>query len=200
MVQPVQSTRKADHPVDRLFLQRWSPRAFTGEAISREDLMTILEAGRWAPSSYNSQPWRFIWARRDTPHFATFMGLLTGRNPSWCDKAAALVFIVSSETMKVPGSDDPKPSHTHSFDAGAAWMAIALQAEMKGWSAHGMIGIDLAKSAEVLRVPRGFRVEAAFAIGRRGEPSGLPEALQAIEKPNDRRPLAESAFEGTFPA
>ena len=162
--------------------------------------MTILEAGRWAPSSYNSQPWRFVWARRDTPAFESFLGLLTGRNPEWCGKAAALVFMVSSETMKVPGSDEPKPSYTHSYDTGAAWMAVALQAQMKGWPAHGMIGFDIARAAEVLKVPTGFRVEAALAIGRRGDPSALPEALAKLEAPNARRPLSETAFEGAFPA
>lgn len=199
MTSPVQNTRKPDHPVARIFVDRWSPRSFTGEAIPTEELMTILEAGRWAPSSYNSQPWRFVWARRETPAFDAFMELLTGRNPEWCAKAAALVVLVSSETMMVPGSSEPKPSYSHSLDAGSAWMSIALQAEMLGWAAHGMVGFDIPRAAELLKVPTGFRVEMALAIGRRGEPAALAAPFDAMEQPNARRPLAETAFEGAFP-
>ena len=192
--------RTAAHPIDLLFLNRWSPRAFTGEAIPVEELMTILEAARWAPSSYNSQPWRFIWARRDTPAWATLFGLLGEFNQSWCKNAAALIIFASSETMQPPGRDQPVPSHSHSFDTGAAWENLALQAMFSGWHAHGMVGFDIQRSYAELHVPPGFRVEAAIAIGRLGDKSILPEALQAREVPSDRLPLSATAFEGRFPA
>jgi nitroreductase len=192
--------RTAGHPIHEIFLERWSPRAFTGEAMPEQDLHTILEAARWAPSSYNSQPWRFLYARRDTPAWDTFLGLLIEANQSWAKRASVLLIVVSSETMLPPGSDKAVPSYTHSFDAGAAWGSLALQAKLLGWDAHGMIGFDREAAVSALHVPPGYRVEAAVAIGRRGDASVLPDALKAREKPNDRKPLAEIALDGGFPA
>lgn len=190
--------RVADYPIDQLFLDRWSPRAFTGEPISERDLFTILEAGRWAASSYNSQPWRFLWARRDTPHWERFLSLLIETNQSWAKDASALIFIASKSTLLPPGKDVEIPSHSHSFDAGAAGACIALQAVRSGWAAHGMVGVRFDDAFATLGLPEGHRVEAAFAIGRRGDKAKLPEPLQAREQPNGRRALAEIAFEGGF--
>ena len=197
---PTINHREAEHPIDPLFLERWSPRAFVEQALSEEELLTILEAGRWAPSSYNSQPWRFLYARRDTPHWAKFLGLLGDFNRSWAQRAGALVVMVSSETMRPPGADKDVPSYSHSFDAGAAWALIALQATRSGFQAHGMVGFDHARAFTELNVPAGFRVEAAIAIGRTADKSVLPEGLQAREAPSGRNPLAASALEGGFPA
>ena len=179
--------RLAAHPIHAAFLDRWSPRAFTGEAITQAELATILEAGRWAPSAYNAQPWRFLYARKGTPAWDAMLGLL-------------LEFLVSRETLLPPGAAAEIPSHSHSFDAGAAWANIALQATLSGWHAHAMVGFDMARSRDVLKIPAGYRVEAAIAIGRRGPASLLPEKMAAREHPSDRRPLAELAFEGGFPA
>ena len=200
MTQDIPNNRKPDHPVDRMFVDRWSPRAFTGEEIPVETLMTMFEAARWAPSSYNSQPWRFVWGRRGTPEFDTLHGLLTGGNPDWCREASALVIVASSETMMIPGQAEPVPSRSHSFDAGSAWMALALQAHLLGWFTHGMVGLNFAEAAEKLNVPSGFVVEAAIAIGRLGDPANLPEGLRSREMPNDRKPLAATVYEGAFPA
>ena len=112
--------RTADHPVDTMFLERWSPRAFTGEPIAPVDLLTMLEAARWAPSSYNSQPWRFIYALRDTAHWEPFLDLLVPFNRSWAANASALVILVSNLLLRPPGSNEDVPSRTHSFDTGTA--------------------------------------------------------------------------------
>ena len=88
------NSRTADYPIDALFLERWSPRAFTGEAIPERQLSSLFEAARWAPSSYNSQPWRFLYARRDTEPWPRFLGLLNEYNQSWARNAAALVILV----------------------------------------------------------------------------------------------------------
>lgn len=194
------NNRHSDHPIDKLFLERWSPRAFTGEEMSEAELMTLLEAARWAPSSYNSQPWRFIYARRGTPHFDKHLSLLNEFNQSWAKTAAVLVILVSSSTMLPPGKDVPVPSHSHSMDAGAAWQSLALQATISGWQAHGMVGFDMERAFAELGVPQGYRVEQAIAIGRRGDRSTLPEGLAAREQPNDRLPLAQIAMEGSFRA
>lgn len=194
------NSRTADHVIDPLFLERWSPRAFTDEIISEAELKALFEAARWAPSSYNSQPWRFIYARRGTAHWQTLLGLLNEFNQSWAKNAAALVVIVSKETMAVPGKTEEVPSHSHSFDAGAAWANLALQAVRLGWQAHGMVGFDRERALSELRVPAGYRVEAAVAIGKPGDKAQLPEALQARETPSQRNPISATAFEGAFGA
>ena len=193
-----QNQRTADHPIDPTFLERWSPRAFDGSPISEADLLTMLEAARWAASSYNSQPWRFIYARRDTPHWEPMLDLLVPFNRSWAQHAAALVLFVSNSVMKPPGADKEVPSHSHSFDAGAASGYFALQATHMGWYVHGMVGFDMGRAFTALNVPKGFRVEAIYAVGKKGDPEQLPEQLRARETPSPRRPLAEIAFEGTF--
>ena len=194
------NTRSADYPIDDMFLKRWSPRAFNGEAMAEKDLMTMLEAGRWAASSYNSQPWRFLWARRDTPHWDKFVGLLNEFNQTWAKNASALVFLVSNSVMRPPGADADVPSRTHTLDAGTASGYITLQASLMGWYAHGMVGIDAERAFAELHVPKGYRVEAAYAIGKLGDKSKLPEMLQAREQPSPRKPLSELAFEGGFAA
>ena len=192
------NARTADHPIDPLFLERWSPRAMTGEPIAEADLLTMLEAARWAASSYNSQPWRFLYARRDTPHWNTFLSLLNPFNQSWAKDASALVILVSNSLMRPPGAEKDVPSHSHSMDAGAASANFALQATRMGWFVHGMVGFDMDRTFAELNVPKGYRVEAAYAVGRKGDKATLPEGLRAREEPSPRKPLAEIAFEGGF--
>jgi len=191
--------RESTYPIDPLFLERWSPRAFTGETISEADLLTMIEAGHWAASSYNSQPWRFLYARRDTPAWERFFSLLNAGNQSWAKNASALLVLVSNSVMQPPGMEKPVPSHSHSLDAGAAAANFALQATRMGWQAHGMVGFDMERAFAELNMPQGYRVEAAYAVGRQGDKAMLSEAMQARESPNQRRPLAEVALEGGFP-
>lgn len=192
--------RRSPYPIDPMFMDRWSPRAFGPEEISEADLFTILEAARWAPSAFNSQPWRFIYARRDTAHWAKLLSLLAEFNQGWAKNAAALVFIISNSVLRPPGADKDVPSRSHSFDAGAAWGSLALQATRMGWHTHGMTGVDFDRAFAELGVPAGFRVEAALAIGRLGDKSQLSASLQTRELPSDRLPLEKIAAEGSFPA
>jgi nitroreductase len=194
------NSRKADHPIDPLFLERWSPRAFADAAMSETDILTLIEAARWAPSSYNSQPWRFLYALRGTPSWDKFLGLLNPFNQSWAKNAAALLVVVSNSVMLPPGAEKAVPSYSHSFDAGAAWGYFALQAARSGWQAHGMVGFDHARAFAELDVAEGYRVEAAIAVGRVGDKSMLPEALQAREAPSGRLALSAIAMEGGFKA
>jgi nitroreductase len=189
--------RSSDHSVENLIIERWSPRAFTGDSIPHETLMSLFEAARWAPSSYNSQPWRFIYGLKGTPAFDTIFGLLVPANQGWAKDAAVLLVIVSKTTMAPRGTE--MPSHSHSFDAGAAWQNLALQATALGWHAHGMTGFDIPRAATDLGVPEGYRVEAAVAIGKQGDKSSLPEAYQAMEAPNARNKVESFVFEGSFP-
>ncbi len=120
--------REASYPISPLFLDRWSPRSLTGETISETDLLTILEAARWAPSAYNSQPWRFLYARREGAAWAQYLGLLNEFNQGWAKRASAIVVLLSRKTFVPAGASEEKPSYSHSFDAGAAWANLALQA------------------------------------------------------------------------
>ncbi|MEI9930295.1 MAG: nitroreductase family protein [Rhizomicrobium sp.] len=191
--------RSAQHPVHDIFLERWSPRAFTGEAIPQAVLNTILEAGRWAPSAFNAQPWRFVYARRDTADWDRLFGLLAPFNQLWCRNAAALIFVFSKTTFRAPGKDEDEASRSHAFDAGAAWAHIALQTTLLGWHAHAMLGFDHEAALSALKAPIAYRAQAAIAIGRRGERTLLDEALAKREVPSERLPLDRIAKEGAFP-
>lgn len=190
--------RDTHRSVEPLFLERWSPRAYDGSAITQDDLETIFDAARWAPSAFNYQPWRFLYAHRDSADWERFLALLAPFNQTWVKNAGAIVFILSDTLMAAPGSDDYKPSHSHSFDAGAAWALLALQATRLGYHAHGMTGVDFDKARAELSVPERYRIEAATAIGRQGDKSVLPEALQEREEPSGRHPVESFAFAGNF--
>jgi len=189
-----QDFRKPDHDISPLFVNRWSPRAMSGEEIGREELMRMFEAGRWAMSSMNNQSWRFLYAFRDTPHWEKFFGLLTPNNQGWCKNAAALIVVVSKKTFDFNG----KPARTHSYDTGAAWYSIALQGSMMGLVVHGMQGFDYDRAASELGVTDEYQVEAMAAVGRPGSKEDLPLALQEREVPSQRKKVEEIAFEGGF--
>jgi nitroreductase len=189
--------RVAEHEIDPLFLRRWSPRAFTPEAIPEAELLRFFEAARWAPSAFNSQPWHFIYARRDTERWPVFLDILSEWNRSWAYQAAALVVVTSKASFDQPGKGETQLP-THSFDAGAAWSNFALQALLSGWHTHGMAGFDGAKARDLLDVPANYTVDAVIAIGRIGDKSTLSEKLQAREVPSGRNPLASIVSEGAF--
>lgn len=191
--------RQADHPIDPLFLERWSPRAFDQSEMPEADLLTMFEAARWAPSAFNSQPWRFLYALRGGPDWDRFLDLLIPWNRSWAHSASAMIYFLSDSMPMTHRTGEPAPSHSHSFDAGAAWACLALQATRLGYQAHGMSGVDFDRARTELRVPERYRLEAAAVVGRIGDPSILPEKLQAREVPSDRRPLGDFAFRGRFP-
>lgn len=186
--------RTADYPIERLLLERWSPRAMAGRSITDEELMTLFEAARWAPSSYNSQPWRFVYAKRDTKYWSKLFDLLTPFNQSWCHAAAVLVVVISRATF--PWNN--KPAHTHSSDTGAAWENLALQSYAMGLIAHGMEGFDYDRAKEDLHIPDDYSVEAMFAIGRPGRRENLHKDLQEREEMSNRNPVKSFIFEGEF--
>jgi nitroreductase len=191
----ISAYRQPEYDPHSLFVQRWSPRAMSGEDIADAALMRLFEAAKWAPSSYNNQPWRFLYAKRQTPHWPVFFDLLIEGNQRWAKNAAVLICIVSKNTMDRDGSASP----THTFDTGAAWENLALQATLDGLVAHGMQGFDYDKARQVLRVPADYTVEAMVAVGKPGTLEDLPERLRDREVPSGRKTLAEIIFEGGFP-
>jgi nitroreductase len=186
--------RKPDHAIEPLFLRRWSPRAMSGEALSEKELLTLFEAARWAPSTYNEQEWRFLYARREGEHWQTFFELLMEANQAWCHKAGVLVVVLSHRVFQRNG----KPNPVHTFDSGAAFENLALQGSAMGLVVHGMAGFDRDKARAALRVPDDYDVEAMIALGRPGDPDELPPPLREREQPSGRKPVREIAAEGPF--
>lgn len=186
--------READHPIESIFLKRWSPRAMSGEAVSQEDLNRLLEAARWAPSTYNEQEWRFLYAHRDTPNWPIFFDLLMEANQTWCANAGVLFLVVSHKVFE--RNDKPNPVHT--FDSGAAFENFALQGAAMELVVHGMAGFDRAKARTDLKIPDDYEVEAMIAVGHHGNVDSLPQELQQREVPSGRKPIGEISCEGPF--
>mgnify|MGYP000256379968 CR=1 FL=1 len=190
--------RTSEFDIDPMFLERWSPRAFTGEPMPQELLMSLFDAARWAPSAFNGQPWRFVYAHRDTPDWDRLFDLLIPYNQAWVKTASVLIYIVSHRFRR-PEGGDPAPVRSHSFDAGAAWAYLALQAHRMGWATHGMAGFDAARAYAALGVSEAdYQVEAAIAVGRRADAAILDEPYCSREVPSARNPVAGFAFEGTL--
>ena len=190
----METSRKPNYPIQALILHRHSPRAMSGASLSDDELMPLFEAARWAPSSYNAQPWRFVYAHRDTEHWDTFFNFLVEFNQSWAKNAAVLVVVLSRRLFE----KNDKPAPTHAFDAGAAWENLALEASSRNLVAHGMEGFDYVAAREKLGVPDEYDVQAMIAIGKPGRKEDLPEDLQEGEVPSDRRALEEIVMEGRF--
>lgn len=191
-------TRNAAHPIEPLFVDRWSPRSFTGEPVPDAVLLSAFEAARWAPSASNVQPWRFLLARPGDADWETFVGLLMPRNALWARRASALVVILSELRLERRGVVVDNVSH--SFDAGAAWTNFAHQALLLGWHTHGIGGFDRDAARTRLAVPDDFAIEAMVAIGRLAGLDTLDPEFHAAEAPNGRRPLDETVFAGRLGA
>jgi len=187
-------SRQPNNPVEPLFVDRWSPRSFTGEPVPDAVLLSAFEAARWAPSAWNAQPWRFLIARHGDRHWETLVGLLAPRNALWASKASALIVILSE--LQVERRGELLANVSHSFDAGAAWTNFAHQALLLGWHTHGIGGFDRAAVREQIEIPEEFAIETIVALGRVGGLDTLHPDFHAGESPSGRRPLAETVFAG----
>ena len=181
------------HPIEKYIVERWSPRAMSGEPLPREELNRLFEAARWAPSWGNSQPWRYVLTRRVTPPFDALLATLDPGNQAWANKAAALVLVCSTRTKA-----DGKPLPTHHFDTGASWMALALQARAMNLVVHGMGGFDPPAARKVCNVPENIDIHCVVAIGKPGNVADLPEKYREREKPNDRDPIEQHVVDNKF--
>jgi len=189
--------RLPDHPVAPEFPARWSPRSFTDREVTTAEMMSLLEAARWAPSATNHQPWRFIWSLRGEAAFAAMRDALTGNNPIWAGKAGALVVVASKDTVTNREGVEVA-NRTSGFDSGAAWMSLALQANTLGLFAHAMGGFDTDKLSAAIGLPDGHTLHCVVAVGEQGVAGALPEELRAREKPSGRKPVDEIAVHGRF--
>jgi nitroreductase len=178
--------------------ERRSRRAYSDKPIEQDKINSLFEAARWAPSANNSQPWRFIYAKRDSQHWQRFYALLNEKNQLWASNAAVLIVLISKTTHVRKGATEATPLRSHSLDAGAAWASLAFQAEYKGWRTHAIGGFDREKAREVLNIPQGFHVDVAIAVGKQTDLSTLAEEFQQREQPSTRNPLSELVAEGEF--
>ena len=187
--------RKGEHGVSAIFVNRWSPRAMSGEPVTEAELKRLVEAARWAPSSSNEQPWRFLYAYREDAAWATFFNLLVPGNQEWCARAGVLGLFVAKRTFTKNGT----PNRTAAYDTGSAWVSLALEGSIMGLVVHGMAGFDAGRAKRDLSVPDDFEVIAMAAIGRPGDPGLLNESQRARETPSGRKTVEEISIRGGFP-
>jgi nitroreductase len=180
------------HP---LIKKRWSPRAFANREVSTEQLELIFEAARWAPSSFNEQPWRFIVGRRGDNTYQRILDTLVEFNQKWSHTAEVLAITVVKKSFTKNG----KPNRVCQFDLGQSLAYITFQAYDLGLVMHQMAGLRLEKATEVFAIPDDYEPVTAFALGYQGNPDILPEDLRKSEyEARQRKPRKEFVFKETF--
>ena len=192
----MQKPAPVDHPVHALIRDRWSPRAFADRAVSEADLRSLFEAARWAPSSFNDQPWAFLVATRDqADEHARTLDLINASNQLWAQRAPVL--IIACARVRFRRFDKPNRHAWH--DLGLAVSQLTLEATARGLVLHQMAGFDAARSHEVFALPEEWEAVSAIALGYPGEPDDLPEALAERERGERRRfPQTDFVFTGGF--
>jgi nitroreductase len=182
------------HPVHDLIRDRWSPRAFADQPVDHKVLASLFEAARWAPSSYNAQPWNYLVATKDNPQeFSKMLGVLVEFNANWAQNAPVLALAVSHLNFKHNGA----PNRNAFYDTGAASVLLALEATARGLVVHQMAGFDPVAAKREYDIPQDYEAIAALAIGYPGDPQSLPHQLREGETaPRTRRPLSEFVMSG----
>ncbi|HXS76963.1 MAG TPA: nitroreductase family protein [Terracidiphilus sp.] len=171
-----------------VLLERWSPRGFADRDATAADLKVIFEAGRWAPSSYNEQPWRFFVGHRGSETYNKIFEALVPSNQAWAGTAPVLILGVARTRF----SHNDTPNNYAAHDLGAAMALMAVQATALGLAGHQMAGFDWAKAREAFAIPETYAMGSVMALGYQGELTGLPERFQAQEQsPRSRKPLSE---------
>jgi nitroreductase len=183
-------------PIHELLASRWSPRAFDDRSVDTDLLRMLFEAARWAPSSNNEQPWRFIVATKDREaDWARLFDCLVEGNRRWAFRAPVLVLSIASMHFQYNG----RPNRHAFHDTGLATQNLVLQAAVHGLMARQMAGFDLEKTRADLQIPSGYEPVAMIAIGYPGDPAVLPEQLRERElQPRSRRPIEEWTFSGQW--
>ena len=187
------NARVASDLLDRMFVERWSSKAFTDDRLSEQQIDVLFEAAHWAPSSSNRQPWLFVYAT-DGPDRVRFNSVLNEGNTLWATRASMLV-LVFARVVDEEGSS----IRTAHFDTGAAWMSLALQANRMGLNTRDMGGIDLDAAYTSAGVPREeFQTICAIAVGVPGTLDDIDPDIANGNIANDRNPINEIAFPGSY--
>jgi nitroreductase len=187
-----QKTASTDFPIHELLTARWSPYSFDDRSVAIADIRSLFEAARWAPSSYNEQPWSYLVARREEPEeFSKLLSCLVEANQEWAKAAPVLVLCVV--TLRFTRNNKENRAAVH--DLGLAAGNLVLEATSRGLSVHQMIGIEPGKAREIYSIPEQSEAWTAMAIGYRGDPAKLPEELKERDlTPRKRKPLAKFVF------
>ncbi len=185
-------TSDTQYPIEESLRQRWSPLAFSDRPVEPEKLCSVLEAARWAASSYNEQPWSFIIATKDnSAEFERLLGCLAEGNQEWAKNAPVLMLSVAKLYFERNGVENRHAFH----DLGAAAASLAIQATALGLFIHQMAGFDVPRAKEVYSIPDGYEPVAAIALGYLGDPQTLSERLQQREATGrTRKPLEQFVF------
>lgn len=183
------------HPIHEVVAERWSPYVFEARTVPTAELLSLFEAARWAPSSYNEQPWRFILATRDnSEQFAKVLSCLVEGNQAWAKHVSALAIGIVSENFDRNG----KPNAACEHDLGLAAATLSFEAASRGLAVHQMIGILPDRARELFHIPVGFHALTGIAIGYVGRPEQQPELADRDRERRPRRPLRDILFEGDW--
>jgi nitroreductase len=191
---------QTDHDIHELIQQRWSPRAFdSARPIPRADLLRLFEAARWAPSSRNEQPWRYLVIPRDEfpAEWRALLETLTPSNQAWAVAAPVLALAAVRTSYEATGTANQMAW----YDAGHATSLLTMQATAQGLGVRQMEGFDRSRARTACNVPHEFEPAVVMAIGYPGDPEALAlEKHRAAERqPRLRRPLGDFVYEGTWP-
>ena len=191
-----QKKASTDYPIHELLAERWSPYAFEDRPVPDADLCSLFEAARWAPSSYNEQPWYYIVATQDDPEqFQRLLSCLVDGNQVWAKAAPVLALGMVSLSFALNAKDNRAAVH----DLGLAAGNLLLEATARGLFVHQMIGILPDQAREIYEIPDEFEAWTGLAIGYKGEPASLPEQLRERDlEPRQRKPLREFVFSGRW--
>lgn len=186
----------ASYPIEDKIKQRWSPRAFSDRMVEPEKLRSLWEAARWAPSSYNEQPWYFLVATKDDEaEYEKMLSCLVEGNQQWARLASVLMISVARLQFEKNG----KPNRHAFHDVGLAVANMIFEATALGLFVHQMAGFYPDKVRELYDVPDGFEPVAAIAIGYPGDVDALPEDFKERETaPRQRKPLESFVFRGAW--
>ncbi|MBW4540612.1 MAG: nitroreductase family protein [Myxacorys chilensis ATA2-1-KO14] len=189
-------TADTQYPIEEVLQHRWSPLAFSDQPVEPEKLSSVLEAARWAASSFNEQPWSFIVATKDhKAEFDRLLGCLAEGNQEWAKTAPVLMLSVAKLHFERNGVENRHAFH----DVGAAAANLAIQATALGLVIHQMAGFDVAKARETYNIPDGYEPVAAIALGYLGDPHTLSDKLQQRAlAPRTRKPLHDFVFSGQW--
>ncbi len=201
MLNTMQSTRQSrvtksiDYPILDIIKKRWSPRMFSNQEVASWKFMTLLEAARWAPSSFNLQPWRFIYAHKGSQAYENIFQCLSDFNQSWVRNAPILMMTTIKED-----TDEGKNNYHALHDLGLSMGNFTIQAQSMGIAVHQMAGIDWEKAHEIFEVPEGYHVVSGVAVGYYGgDPSEMSEKLEDMEEEASvRKPMNEIARENSW--
>ena len=189
-------TAATDHPIHELLASRWSPYSFAERAVSEADLRSLFEAARWAPSSYNEQPWSYIVATRDQEtEYERLLSCLVPLNQAWAKTAPVLALGVARTRF----TRNDKPNAAAKHDLGAASAYLTFEATARGLSVHQMIGIVPDRARELYAIPDHSEALTGLAIGYLATAGSAPaDLVKRDESPRSRKSLEEFVFRGAY--